>query len=214
MAADRGQVIRWEWSAVPQGVCSSAASLSRPALSPQQHWPRACPIRAARTGGIHVNRSGHVSTLLMTGLALGIPGCKGCSCDPTGNGREAGDQPPCPTLMLATSAFLTCTMKGTTPLAPSALWKLRGWPIASGFLISWAWEALLHLIGPSWKPTEGSWIHLGGRVAGSILGRMSACLAWEKASEGGKAPDSYRTHCDAGEASCSRDWHESVLTWR
>lgn len=89
MAADRGQVIRWEWSAVPQGVCSSAASLSKPALSPQQHWPRACPIRAARTGGVHVNRSGHVSTLLMTGLALGIPGCKGCSCDPTGNGGEA-----------------------------------------------------------------------------------------------------------------------------
>ena len=174
MADNQGKSFPREWSVVLQGVCSSTVSRSKTVLSLQQHWPWACPISAGK-----LSRSPH-QQIRAHKYFIDDWSCVNIQrVQRLWFHRQRGEQVPCLILMQATPTLLTCTMKCTTPLS-SMHWESPE-----------AHPSCLTSLGlgsptpPDWPQMKAcrSWIHLGGRVVGSILGRMSACLAREKASE-------------------------------
>ena len=152
--------------------------------APQSHWARPrCPSSStghervpsmpARSAGVNINRSGCISTLLMNGLALTSQGSKSLTLQAMGGTSSLSDSDE------GYSHFPHLHHEMYNAPVLNALGKSRSWPILSDF----PGPGKLHSSWSAPMKAYGSWIHLGGRVVGSILGRMSACLAREKASE-------------------------------
>lgn len=141
----------------------------------------------ARSGGVHINRAVHISTLSMSVPALSSSVSKGCPCVPTDHVERPGEQRPCPAPMLDTSPLHTCTVNCTVPLSTMPYDNFVADPST--------------LASPSHRlenrtPSDWPELKLGSfrwQGCGFYFRQISAHLGAER----GTAPDSYRTHCDA-----------------